>query len=185
MSYTESEYHPYDFANRRHIGPSPAEIAAMLEVVGAPSLDALIDETVPPGIRQAAPLDWGRPLSEQAALHRLRLTAAKNRVLTSLIGQGYHGTVTPPVIQRNILENPAWYTAYTPYQPEISQGRLEALLNYQTMVCRPDRARRRQRLAARRGDRRRRGDGALPAGGEVEGDRPSSSTATATRRRSR
>jgi glycine dehydrogenase len=135
MSYTESEYHPYDFANRRHIGPSPAEIAAMLEVVGAPSLDALIDETVPPAIRQAEPLDWGPALSEQAALHRLRLTAKKNRVLTSLIGQGYHGTVTPPVIQRNILENPAWYTAYTPYQPEISQGRLEALLNYQTMVA--------------------------------------------------
>ncbi len=135
MSYAESEYHPYDFANRRHIGPSPAEIAAMLDAVGAPSLDALIDETVPPGIRQAAPLDWGPALSEQAALHRLRLTAAKNRVLTSLIGQGYHGTVTPPVIQRNILENPAWYTAYTPYQPEISQGRLEALLNYQTMVA--------------------------------------------------
>ena len=104
-------------------------------MVGAPSLDALIDETVPAGIRQAAPLDWGPALSEQAALHRLRLTAAKNRVLTSLIGQGYHGTVTPPVIQRNILENPAWYTAYTPYQPEISQGRLEALLNFQTMVC--------------------------------------------------
>ena len=134
MTYAESEYHPYDFANRRHIGPSPAEIAAMLEAVGAASLDALIDETVPAGIRQAAPLDWGPALSEQAALHRLRLTAAKNRVLTSLIGQGYHGTVTPPVIQRNILENPAWYTAYTPYQPEISQGRLEALLNFQTMV---------------------------------------------------
>ena len=135
MTYAESEYHPYDFANRRHIGPSPSEIAAMLEAVGAASLDALIDETVPAGIRQAAPLDWGPALSEQAALHRLRLTAAKNRVLTSLIGQGYHGTVTPPVIQRNILENPAWYTAYTPYQPEISQGRLEALLNFQTMVC--------------------------------------------------
>jgi glycine dehydrogenase len=135
MSYAETEYHPYDFANRRHIGPSPAEIAAMLEVVGAPSLEALIDETVPPPIRQVAALDWGPALSEQAALHRLRLTAKKNRVLTSLIGQGYHGTVTPPVIQRNILENPAWYTAYTPYQPEISQGRLEALLNYQTMVA--------------------------------------------------
>jgi glycine dehydrogenase len=135
MAFQETEYHPYDFANRRHIGPSPAEIAAMLRVVGAPSLEALIDETVPAAIRQAAPLDWGPALSEQAALHRLRLTAAKNRVLTSLIGQGYYGTVTPPVIQRNILENPAWYTAYTPYQPEISQGRLEALLNYQTMVC--------------------------------------------------
>ncbi|WP_299132280.1 aminomethyl-transferring glycine dehydrogenase [uncultured Amaricoccus sp.] len=135
MGFEESVYHPYDFANRRHIGPSPAEIAEMLRVVGAPSLDALIDETVPAAIRQTEPLDWGPALSEQAALHRLRLTAAKNKVLTSLIGQGYHGTVTPPVIQRNIFENPAWYTAYTPYQPEISQGRLEALLNYQTMVC--------------------------------------------------
>ncbi len=135
MGFEESVYHPYDFANRRHIGPSPAEIAEMLRVVGAPSLEALIDETVPAAIRQSEPLEWGPALSEQAALHRMRLTAGKNRVLTSLIGQGYHGTVTPPVIQRNILENPAWYTAYTPYQPEISQGRLEALLNYQTMVC--------------------------------------------------
>ncbi len=135
MAFHESEYHPYDFANRRHIGPSPAEIEAMLATVGAPSLDALIDQTVPAGIRQAEPLNWGPALSEQAVLHRLRLTAARNKVLTSLIGQGYYGTVTPPVIQRNILENPAWYTAYTPYQPEISQGRLEALLNYQTMVC--------------------------------------------------
>jgi glycine dehydrogenase len=135
MAFQETEYHPYDFANRRHIGPSPSEIASMLRAVGARSLDALIDETVPAAIRQAAPLAWGPALSEQAALHRLRQTAAKNRVLTNLIGQGYYGTVTPPVIQRNILENPAWYTAYTPYQPEISQGRLEALLNYQTMVC--------------------------------------------------
>ncbi len=135
MVFQESEYHPYDFANRRHIGPSPSEIAAMLRAVGAASLEALIDETVPAGIRQAEPLSFGPALSEQAALHRLRLTANRNRVLTSLIGQGYHGTVTPPVIQRNILENPAWYTAYTPYQPEISQGRLEALLNFQTMVC--------------------------------------------------
>ncbi len=135
MIFQESEYHPYDFANRRHIGPSPAEIAEMLAVVGAESLAGLIDETVPKGIRQAEALDWGPALSEQAALHRLRQVAGRNRVLTSLIGQGYYGTVTPPVIQRNILENPAWYTAYTPYQPEISQGRLEALLNYQTMVC--------------------------------------------------
>ena len=136
MNFQESEYHPYDFANRRHIGPSPAEMAEMLEVVGAANLDALIDETVPAGDPAGgAARPSGRRCREQAALHRLRLTAAKNRVLTSLIGQGYYGTVTPPVIQRNILENPAWYTAYTPYQPEISQGRLEALLNFQTMVC--------------------------------------------------
>ena len=127
-------YEPYDFANRRHIGPSPEEIADMLRVVGVSSLDALIDETVPKDIRQGEALDFGRPLSERGALDRLRETANKNRVLTSLIGQGYHGTIMPPAIQRNILENPAWYTAYTPYQPEISQGRLEALLNFQTVV---------------------------------------------------
>ena len=135
MAYQETDYQPYDFANRRHIGPSPSEIAEMLKAVGAKSLDALIDETVPKGIRQKEPLAWGEALSEQAVLGRLREVAQQNKVLTSLIGQGYHGTVTPPVIQRNIFENPAWYTAYTPYQPEISQGRLEALLNYQTMVC--------------------------------------------------
>ena len=135
MAFKETEYHPYDFANRRHIGPSPKEITDMLAVVGAADLDALIDATVPSAIRQKEPLDWGRALSEQAVLVQMREIAQKNRVLTSLIGQGYHGTVTPPVIQRNILENPAWYTAYTPYQPEISQGRLEALLNYQTMIC--------------------------------------------------
>ena len=134
MSFTPTDYLPYDFANRRHIGPSPAEMAEMLAVVGAKDLDTLIDETVPKGIRQAAPLDFGKPKSERELLHHMRETAAKNIVLTSLIGQGYYGTVTPPAIQRNILENPAWYTAYTPYQPEIAQGRLEALLNYQTMV---------------------------------------------------
>ena len=106
----------------------------MLRVVGAPSLDALIAETVPEAIRQEKPLEFGRPLSERGALDHMRATAAKNRVLTSLIGQGYHGTIMPPAIQRNILENPAWYTAYTPYQAEISQGRLEALLNFQTLV---------------------------------------------------
>ncbi|MEM8569492.1 MAG: aminomethyl-transferring glycine dehydrogenase [Pseudomonadota bacterium] len=135
MTFQETDYHPYDFANRRHIGPSPVEMAEMLAVVGAPSLDALIEETVPPGIRQKQPLGWGLALSEQGVLHRLRQLAAKNQVFTSLIGQGYYGTVTPPVIQRNVLENPAWYTAYTPYQPEISQGRLEALLNFQTVIC--------------------------------------------------
>ncbi|MFT3689522.1 aminomethyl-transferring glycine dehydrogenase [Paenirhodobacter sp.] len=134
MAYTPSTYDPYDFANRRHIGPSPTEMAAMLTVVGAPTLDALIDETVPASIRQGTPLTWA-PLSEHDLLAKLRGVAAKNRVMTSLIGQGYYGTVTPPAIQRNILENPAWYTAYTPYQPEIAQGRLEALLNFQTMVA--------------------------------------------------
>src|SRR6202158_3269468 len=127
-------YEPYDFANRRHIGPSPDEIPEMLRVVGVSSLDALIDETVPKDIRLGKALDFGRPLSERGALDLLRETANKNRVLTSPIGQGYHGTIMPPAIQRNILENPAWYTAYTPYQPEISQGRLEALLNFQTLV---------------------------------------------------
>lgn len=127
-------YEPYDFANRRHIGPSAEEISAMLETIGSESLDALIDQTVPADIRQTEPLDFGRPLSERGSLDRLRATAEKNNNLVSLIGLGYHGTITPPAIQRNILENPAWYTAYTPYQPEISQGRLEALLNFQTLV---------------------------------------------------
>ncbi|HCL63904.1 MAG TPA: glycine dehydrogenase (aminomethyl-transferring) [Rhizobium sp.] len=130
-----TDYQPYDFANRRHIGPSPAEMEEMLKVIGYPSLDALIDATVPGSIRQKVPLTWGAPMTEREALDKLRETANKNQALVSLIGQGYYGTITPPVIQRNILENPAWYTAYTPYQPEISQGRLEALLNYQTMVC--------------------------------------------------
>ncbi|HHL20966.1 MAG TPA: glycine dehydrogenase (aminomethyl-transferring) [Aliiroseovarius sp.] len=135
MPFTPTGYLPYDFANRRHIGPSPEEIDAMLATIGADSLEALIDQTIPASIRQSDPLDWGKARSEREMLHQMRVTAAKNKVLRSLLGQGYHGTVTPPVIQRNILENPAWYTAYTPYQPEISQGRLEALLNYQTMVA--------------------------------------------------
>ncbi len=105
-----------------------------LSAVGAASLDDLIDQTVPASIRQKDKLGWA-PLSEHGLLARMRAVAAKNRVMTSLIGQGYYGTVTPPAIQRNIFENPAWYTAYTPYQPEIAQGRLEALLNFQTMVC--------------------------------------------------
>ncbi|MDB5504930.1 MAG: hypothetical protein JWR89_4832 [Tardiphaga sp.] len=120
---------------RRHIGPSPSDIAAMLETVGAKSLSALMGETLPASIRQSAPLDLGRPLSETEALAHMTEMAAQNQVFTSLIGQGYSGTILPAVIQRNILENPAWYTAYTPYQPEISQGRLEALFNFQTMIC--------------------------------------------------
>jgi len=135
MVYEPTEYLPYDFANRRHIGPSPDEMSEMLAVLEVSSLDELIDQTLPPAIRQEKPLDFGRAMSEREVLEHMRITGAKNRVLTSLIGQGYYGTVTPPAIQRNILENPAWYTAYTPYQPEISQGRLEALLNFQTMIC--------------------------------------------------
>ena len=119
----------------RHIGPSPAEQAVMLDAIGAPSLEALITETVPASIRLGAPLDLPGAVTERDALARLREIAAENVVMTSLIGQGYSDTITPAVIQRNVLENPAWYTSYTPYQPEISQGRLEALLNYQTLVA--------------------------------------------------
>src|SRR6185436_18672396 len=122
-----------DFESR-HIGPGPHDVRAMLETIGAASLDELIAETIPEDIRQRTPLDLGTALSETEALAKARELGARNVVLTSLIGQGYYGTILPPVIQRNILENPAWYTAYTPYQPEISQGRLEALLNFQTMV---------------------------------------------------
>jgi glycine dehydrogenase len=120
---------------RRHIGPSPRDVAAMLETVGATSLNVLMGETLPSSIRQKAPLDLGKPLSETEALAHMGELASQNQVFTSLIGQGYSGTILPAVIQRNILENPAWYTAYTPYQPEISQGRLEALFNFQTMIC--------------------------------------------------
>src|SRR5882672_6538745 len=120
---------------RRHIGPAPRDIAAMLESVGAKSLGELMGQTLPSSIRQKTPLDLGRALSETEALAHMGELAAQNQVFTSLIGQGYSGTILPAVIQRNILESPAWYTAYTPYQPEISQGRLEALFNFQTMIC--------------------------------------------------
>ena len=120
---------------RRHIGPSPRDIVAMLNSVGANSLGELIGQTLPSSIRQKAPLDLGPALSETEALAHMRELASQNQVFTSLIGQGSSGTILPAVIQRNILENPAWYTAYTPYQPEISQGRLEALFNFQTMIC--------------------------------------------------
>src|ERR1700681_4205617 len=120
---------------RRHIGPSPRDVAAMLETVGAKSLGALMAETLPSSIRQKVRRDLGAALSETEALSHMRELASQNQVFTSLIGQGYSGTLLPAVIQRNILESPAWYTAYTPYQPEISQGRLEALFNFQTMIC--------------------------------------------------
>src|SRR6185437_5835867 len=120
--------------SRRHIGPSAEEQREMLKVVGVASLDELLTQTLPTDIRQGAPLDLPPALTEVEALARARELASRIVPMTSMIGQGYYGTVLPPVIQRNILENPAWYTAYTPYQPEISQGRLEALLNFQTMI---------------------------------------------------
>ncbi len=119
---------------QRHIGPSDDEQATMLAELGFDSLSALIDAAVPPVIHDREPLALDAPVTERDALARVRRLAARNEVFTSLLGLGYHDTITPPVIQRNVLENPAWYTAYTPYQPEISQGRLEALINFQTMV---------------------------------------------------
>ncbi len=119
---------------RRHIGPDDVDIAQMLGVLGYGSLDALIDAVVPPAIRRKQPMKLRRAMNEAEALAEVRRLAVKNKVFKSYIGQGYYGTFTPGVILRNVLESPAWYTAYTPYQPEISQGRLEALLNFQTMV---------------------------------------------------
>ena len=122
-----------DFAHR-HIGPSPSEITEMLSVIGTSSVDSLIDLTVPPAIRLNKELNLPAALSEEDYLRMLKKIANKNKLFRSYIGQGYYNTVTPSVILRNIFENPAWYTQYTPYQAEISQGRLEALLNFQTMV---------------------------------------------------
>ncbi len=118
----------------RHIGPNASEVEAMLSVVGAPDLNALIAQTVPEDIRLKSPLPLPPAMPEQSALAKLRQLAQRNVVRTSLIGMGYYGTHTPAVILRNVMENPGWYTAYTPYQAEIAQGRLEALLNYQQMV---------------------------------------------------
>ena len=129
----DTSFDPWQF-RYRHLGPSADDVQRMLRVVGTPTLDALIDGTIPGDIRQARPLDLGPALSEPELLAKMREVASRNRPMTSLIGQGYYGTHLPTVIQRNVLENPAWYTAYTPYQPEISQGRLEALLNFQTMI---------------------------------------------------
>lgn len=119
---------------KRHLGLTDHDVEQMLAAVGASNLAVLIDETIPSDIRQAVPLGIGAGVSETQALEHLKQIAKQNALWTSLIGQGYHDTILPPVIQRNILENPAWYTAYTPYQPEISQGRLEAILNFQTMI---------------------------------------------------
>jgi glycine dehydrogenase len=118
----------------RHVGPSAAEVSEMLGVLGYATLDELIDATIPAPIRTRRPLAIHERRTEHEALEAMRDIARKNRIFRSYLGYGYHDTYTPPVIQRNILENPGWYTAYTPYQAEISQGRLEALLNFQTML---------------------------------------------------
>src|SRR6185503_2576376 len=118
----------------RHIGPRPDDIASMLETCGHKKLDALIDAAVPSQIRYSTPLNLPASRSEHGLLQELRKTAAQNQIFRSFIGMGYYDCITPGVVQRNILENPGWYTQYTPYQAEISQGRLEALLNFQTMV---------------------------------------------------
>ncbi|GAB3767292.1 glycine dehydrogenase [Nocardioides ginsengisegetis] len=118
----------------RHIGLRPDDETAMLKHLGFASLEALMEAAVPGGIRAAAELDLPAPLTEEAAARELRAIAAANRPGETMIGLGYHGTITPPVVRRNVLEDPSWYTAYTPYQPEISQGRLEALINFQTVI---------------------------------------------------
>src|SRR5215471_6416328 len=119
---------------RRHIGPNEEEVRAMLGDVGLDSLNALIDATVPKDIRLERQLNLPEAKSESEALAELRAIAQKNKIARSFNGAGYHDCITPPVIQRNILENPGWYTAYTPYQAEIAQGRLEALVNFQQMI---------------------------------------------------
>ncbi|TSA52248.1 MAG: glycine dehydrogenase (aminomethyl-transferring), partial [Actinobacteria bacterium] len=135
---TPSDYvstHLHDAFASRHIGPSAQDRMHMLATIGVSSADELIAQTVPANILMTEPLRLEEPLSESEVLTELRAIANRNIVRTSLIGLGYYATHTPPVILRNVLENPAWYTSYTPYQPEISQGRLEALLNFQTVIC--------------------------------------------------
>src|ERR1700719_4724669 len=124
----------FDSFASRHIGPNEKEIDAMLRELGFENLDALIDAAIPKNIRLNRQLNLPEAKSESEALAELRVIAGKNKVARSFIGAGYSDCITPPVIQRNILENPGWYTAYTPYQAEIAQGRLEALLNFQTMI---------------------------------------------------
>lgn len=133
--YPASEGHSVERFTDRHVGPGGAQVDRMLDVLGYDTLDALVDAAVPASIRQREPLRLRPAASEAAVLEELRRVAAQNTVRRPMIGLGYYGTHTPGVIRRNVLESPAWYTAYTPYQPEISQGRLEALLNFQTMVA--------------------------------------------------
>ena len=124
----------YEKFSTRHIGPRDTEIPAMLEKIGVDTLDELIDKTVPSSISLDKPLDLPESMTENEYFKYIKRIGAKNKVYKSYIGTGYYGTIFPAVIQRNILENPSWYTSYTPYQAEISQGRLEALLNFQTVI---------------------------------------------------
>ena len=128
-----SEYRS-DFFQRRHLGPGEDDVQAMLETCKASTLEQLVEETIPTPIRLRKELDISDALGESELLEHLRKIAEKNKIYKSYLGLGYHDCYTPNVILRNIMENPGWYTQYTPYQPEISQGRLEALLNFQTMV---------------------------------------------------
>src|SRR5437870_6316242 len=130
----EGAIHTAEAFDPRHVGPDERGVAEMLKTLDFPSLDALIDATIPRKIRWREGLNLPKGLTELEVLTYFRALAAKNQVFRSFIGMGYSDCVTPPVIQRNILENPGWYTAYTPYQAEIAQGRLEALLTFQTMV---------------------------------------------------
>ena len=123
-----------DHFSLRHIGPRQPEIDEMLEKIGVGSMDELVSKTIPSSIIKKESLNLGEGIDEHSYLNRMRKVASRNKVFKSYIGLGYYNSILPPVIQRNILENPNWYTSYTPYQAEISQGRLEALLNFQTMV---------------------------------------------------
>ena len=135
MTNPEHTYNPDDFAGLRHIGPTKRDLSEMMRERGFGSEEELVAAALPQGLGTVRLDGLGSPLTEQGALDLIRATASRNSQMIPLIGMGYHRTATPPVIQRNILESPAWYTAYTPYQPEISQGRLEVLLDFQTMVC--------------------------------------------------
>ena len=132
---TSSLFAPLDTFVERHIGPSADEVQAMLKALDLDSLDALVHSVIPKSIQRNEPLSLGAPRGEHELLQELKGIASQNKVFRSMIGMGYSNCITPPVIQRNILENPGWYTQYTPYQAEISQGRMEALINFQTMVA--------------------------------------------------
>src|SRR6202171_2918444 len=135
IKHVEAAIPPAESFVPRHVGPDERDVAEMLKTLGFASRDALIDATIPARIRFRGGLDLPEGMTEPEVLAYFRSLASKNQVFRSFIGMGYSDCVTPPVIQRNILENPGWYTAYTPYQAEIAQGRLEALLNFQTVVC--------------------------------------------------